>query len=96
MQLIGLTRLNGSGVDIMTETELERIIHQAAQEGAKAALKEIGLSDEHAYDDVRELRSLLETWKTTKQTIGTTIARLVTTAILTALALGIYMGWGTE
>ena len=96
MRLIGLTRLNGSGVDIMTETELERIIHQAAQEGAKVALKEIGLSDNHAYDDVKELRSLLETWKATKQTIGTTVTRTITTAILTALALGIYMGWGTE
>ena len=42
----------------MTETELERIIHQAAHEGAKEALKEIGLSDEEAYDDVKELRGL--------------------------------------
>ena len=79
---------------MMTEQELELLIHKAAQEGAKEALKEVGLSDEEAYDDVKELRSLLDSWRATKTTVGQTIARLVTTALLTALAVGIYMGWG--
>lgn len=78
----------------MTEQELESLIHKAAQEGAKQALKEVGLSDEEAYDDVKELRSLLDSWRATKTTVGQTIARMVTTALLTALAVGIYMGWG--
>tara|TARA_B100000676_G_C17763693_1_gene672943 strand:- start:509 stop:748 length:240 start_codon:yes stop_codon:yes gene_type:complete len=78
----------------MTEQELELLIHKAAQEGAKEALKEVGLSDEEAYDDVKELRSLLDSWRATKTTVGQTIARMVTTALLTALAVGIYMGWG--
>lgn len=79
---------------MMTEQELESLIHKAAQEGAKEALKEVGLSDEEAYDDVKELRSLLDSWRATKTTVGQTIARMVTTALLTALAVGIYMGWG--
>ena len=78
----------------MTEQELELLVHKAAQEGAKEALKEVGLSDEEAYDDVKELRSLLDSWRATKTTVGQTIARMVTTALLTALAVGIYMGWG--
>lgn len=78
----------------MTEVELELVIQKAAQAGAKEALKEVGLSDQEAYDDVKELRSLLETWKITKTTVGQTIARTITTALLTALAIGIYMGWG--
>ena len=81
---------------MMTDEELEVIIQHAAQEGAKQALKEIGLSDQDAYDDVKELRSLLDTWRITKQTVGQTIAKIVTTALLTALAVGIYMGWGSE
>ena len=60
----------------MTETELERIIHQAAHEGAKEVLKEIGLSDEEAYDDVKELRGLLDSWRATKVTVGQTVARI--------------------
>ena len=79
---------------MMTEQELESLIHKAAQEGAKQALKEVGLSDEEAYDDVKELRSILDSWRDTKTTVGQTIARMVTTALLTALAVGIYMGWG--
>tara|TARA_Y100001938_G_scaffold51579_1_gene72001 strand:+ start:57 stop:302 length:246 start_codon:yes stop_codon:yes gene_type:complete len=80
----------------MTEQELESLIHKAAQEGAKQALKEVGLSDEEAYDDVKELRSLLDSWRATKTTVGQTIARMLTTAVLTALAIGIYMGWSPK
>lgn len=80
----------------MSEEEIELIINAAAQAGAKQALKEIGLSDECAYDDVKELRGLLDSWRATKITVGQTIARMLTTAVLTALAVGIYMGWGGE
>ena len=80
----------------MNEEQLELIIHAAAQEGAKQAPKEIGLSDADAYDDVKELRGLLDSWRATKTTVGQTIARMLTTAVLTALAVGIYMGWGGE
>jgi len=78
----------------MDEQELENIINKAAQKGAKEALKEIGLSDKEAYDDVKELRGLLEAWRVTKVTVGQTVTRMITTALLTALAVGIYMGWG--
>jgi len=78
----------------MTEQEIERLIDRAAKEGAKQALRDIGLSDSDAYDDVKELRSLLETWRDTKRTVGQTIARMVTTALLTVLAAGVWMNWG--
>jgi len=80
----------------MTEQEIEDLIDRAAREGAKQALKNIGLSDEEAYDDVKELRSLLETWRDTKKTVGQTIARLFTTALLAALATGVWMNWGGD
>lgn len=78
----------------MEQSEIEVIIQAAAQRGAKQALKDIGLSDQEAYDDVRELRGLLDSWRATKQTIGHTIARMLTTAILTAFAVGIFMSYG--
>jgi uncharacterized membrane protein YjgN (DUF898 family) len=78
----------------MTEQEIQILIDRAAKEGAKQALRDIGLSDSDAYDDVKELRSLLETWRDTKRTVGQTIARMVTTALLTALAAGVWMNWG--
>ena len=78
----------------MTEQEIEILIDRAAKEGAKQELKDIGLSDEEAYGDVKELRSLLETWRDTKKTVGQTIARMLTTALLAALATGVWMNWG--
>jgi len=80
----------------MTEQEIEDLIDRAAREGAKQALRNIGLSDEEAYDDVKELRSLLETWRDTKKTVGQTIARMFTTALLAALATGVWMNWGGD
>ena len=80
----------------MTEQELEAAIQKAAHEGARQALKEVGLSDGEAYDDVKELRGLLDTWRATKETIGRTVAKMFTTAVLTALAVGIFMGWGGD
>ena len=78
----------------MTDQEIEILIDRAAKQGARQALKDIGLSDEEAYGDVQELRSLLETWRDTKKTVGHTITKMVTTALLTALATGIWMNWG--
>ncbi len=80
----------------MEQQELEIIIQQAAEKGAKQALRDIGLSDKEAYDDVKELRGLLDSWRATKSTVGQTVARMLTTSILTALAVGIWMSWGAE
>jgi hypothetical protein len=78
----------------MTEQELEIMLDKAAKKGAQEALKSIGLCDEEAYDDVKEIRSLLEAWRETKKTVGQTVARMLTTALLAALAAGVWMNWG--
>jgi hypothetical protein len=85
----------------MTEGEyygqqVEELLDRAARKGAEEALRNIGLSDQEAYDDVREIRGLLEAWRATKQTVGQTIARMLTTAILIALATGVWFNWGGE
>ena len=80
----------------MTEQELELLLDRAAKRGAQEALKNIGLSDENAYHDMKEVRNLLDAWRATKQTVGQTIARVLTTALLTALAAGIWMNWGDK
>ncbi len=56
----------------------------------KLALKEVGLHDEEAGDDVRDLRSLITDWRSIKKTIWTTIARAGTLFVLGLLALGAY------
>ena len=80
----------------MTDAELELMIDRAAKKGAREALKDIGLYDDDARDDVREIRSLLEAWRDTKRTVGQTVARFFTMALLTLLAAGAYMEFGNK
>lgn len=77
----------------MTDPELQHLIEQAAEAGAERALAKVGLHDENAGADVRELRGLLDTWRDTKKTVAQTIARTFTTAILGALAAGLWWNY---
>lgn len=81
---------------MMNDAELENMLDKAAKRGAQQALKDIGLCDVEAYSDMKEIRNLLDAWRATKQTVGQTVAKVITTAILTALAAGIWMNWGDK
>jgi hypothetical protein len=81
-------------VDI-DELALRKII----REEMKLALKEVGLHDEEAGDDVRDLRSLITDWRSIKKTIWHTIARWGTLVVLGLLTLGAWSrinGGGNE
>ncbi len=80
----------------MTEQEIEILIQRAAAEGAKQALREVGLNDENAFSDVKELRGLLDSWRDTKKTVGQTVARVLTTVVLSLIAAGIWFNYGGE
>ena len=77
----------------LTTTELEAMLTRAAEAGAKQALHSVGLHDEKASHDVRDLRDLIESWRDAKREIGRTVARLLTTALLAALATGAAVTW---
>ncbi len=80
----------------MTEQEIELLIQRAAEEGAKQALREVGLNDENAFSDVRELRGLLDSWRDTKRTVGQTVTRVLTTVVLSLIAAGIWFNYGDK
>ena len=77
----------------MTESEMKLLVEQAAEAGARKALRNIGLSDEDALTDVSELRGLLESWRSAKKTVGKTIIQSVTTLILGGLIAGSYFNF---
>lgn len=81
-----------SNVQITAE-ELEAMLDRAAKRGAAAALKELGLHDENAPKDLDELRSLLSSWRDTKQAMWSTIVKVTTTAVLVFMAgaVGLYV-----
>ena len=80
----------------MTDAELEAMLDRAAKKGATEALHEIGLHDENAIHDIYELRGLLDSWRSTKRTIGSTITRFATMAILGALAASAWFKFGDK
>jgi len=80
----------------MTDAELEAMLDRAAKKGATEALNEIGLHDENAIHDIYELRGLLDSWRSTKRTIGSTITRFATMAILGALAASAWFKFGDK
>ena len=77
----------------MTDQELEEMLDRAAKKGATEALHEIGLHDENAIHDIHELRGLLDSWRSTKRTVGNTIIKFITMAILGALATATWFNW---
>ncbi len=72
----------------MTELELEAMIQRAAEAGAKKALRDVGLQDDDAVHDMREIRDLLDSWRSVKRTAGKTLTQIITTLILGALLAG--------
>lgn len=72
----------------ITEIELEMMIGRAAEAGARKALHDIGLHDEEAASDVRDLRDLLETWRDAKRTAWKTFVGWVTKGFLAMLVVG--------
>jgi hypothetical protein len=66
----------------------EIALRQIIREEMKSVLKEIGLHDDDAGTDVRDLRSLITDWRGMKKTIWQTVARAGTMFVLGLLMLG--------
>jgi hypothetical protein len=77
----------------VTKEEMAKLIEQSAELGAKKALRDIGLSDDDASKDLRELRSVLDAWRMAKRTAGRAIIQTATYLFLGALLAGAYFNF---
>jgi hypothetical protein len=66
----------------------EGTLRQIIREEMKSVLREIGLHDDDAGTDVRDLRSLITDWRGMKKTIWHTVARAGTMFVLGLLMFG--------
>ena len=71
--------------------ELEDMLDRAAKKGASEALRELGLQDDSAANDIREMRGLLDAWRLTKKSIWATTVKMGTVAVLTFIATAVWM-----
>tara|TARA_R100001082_G_scaffold100224_1_gene69259 strand:+ start:1346 stop:1591 length:246 start_codon:yes stop_codon:yes gene_type:complete len=75
----------------LTEEQLEAMLDRAAKKGAAEALREVGLQDEDAANDIKEMRGLLDAWRLTKRSMWSTTVKMGTVAILTFIATAVWM-----
>jgi hypothetical protein len=78
----------------LTTEELEEMLDRSAKRGAKLVLRELGLQDESAAVDIREIRSLLDTWRQTRLSIWNTFVKITTIAVFTFIGAAIWMKIG--
>jgi len=77
-------------------TDETALLRQIIREEMKSVLKEIGLHDDDAGNDVRDLRSLITDWRGMKKVVWQTIARAGTVFVLGLLMLGAWAKFGGD
>lgn len=75
----------------LSAVEFEQMLDRAARKGAKEALASLGLHDSNAADDIRDIRSLLESWRETRKAMWSTTVQVVTGAFLMFIAGAVYL-----
>jgi len=76
------------GEFIITKCELELLLEQASKEGAKQALTELGLHDENAPTDIRDLRELLKAFRMAKKDTFRILVKCIVIGFITILTAG--------
>jgi hypothetical protein len=69
------------------------VLERVAESGAAKALARLGLHDEHAERDIRELRTLLESWRAVRRDVRDTVVKTITKVLTGAViaAIGLYI-----
>ena len=75
----------------VTAKELEEMLDRAALKGARQALKEMGLDDEDAGKEIRDIRQLLRSWNEIRGTMWRTAAQMFTTGLLLFIAGAVWL-----
>ncbi len=81
------------GGDLVT---LRAIVEEASELGAQRMLAHMGLDDEHAHDDLSELRQLLGAWRDAKASAWRATVDWLVRGILAILLLGIAIRFGIK
>jgi hypothetical protein len=80
----------------LTPEEFEAMLDRAAKRGASAVLIELGLTDESASADIREMRGMLAVWRGTRLSIWNTFVKITTVAVFGFIATALWMQLGNK
>ncbi|RRQ51665.1 DUF6127 family protein [Sphingorhabdus wooponensis] len=73
----------------MVDKELQGLLEQASETGARRALAQLGLDDASAAKDMGELRELLSAWRDAKRSARKAAIGWVVRMVLALLLIGI-------
>lgn len=73
---------------------LRGVIEEASEMGARRALASLGLEDEHAGRDMRELRDLLGAWRDAKKSALQAVAGWFVRLLLALMVVGVAVKTG--
>ncbi|MEY4619231.1 MAG: hypothetical protein RIS65_403 [Pseudomonadota bacterium] len=78
----------------MTENNLQGLLEQASETGARRALARLGLDDASAAKDMNELRELLSAWRDAKRSARKAAIGWVVRMVLALLLIGLAVKLG--
>ncbi len=78
----------------MVDNELQGLLEQASETGARRALARLGLDDASAAKDMTELRELLSAWRDAKRSARKAAIGWIVRMILALLLIGIAVRLG--
>lgn len=81
------------GAVMLSAEQLRAILEDAAERGAERTLAKLGIDDEKAIEDLREVRALLSAWRVARRVALETVVRVVTLSLVGALAAGAVWQW---
>lgn len=84
------------GYVTLRDEELSLLVKNAVEAGASAALAKIGLGDEKAATDLREMRDWLSAWRMAKKTAWHTVVSTVVRAMLVLFFLAVLFKLGLK
>ena len=73
---------------IISKCELEQLLEEASKQGAKLALSELGLDDENARTDIKDMRELLTALRMAKKDSFRLFIRWMAIGIMTLITAG--------
>lgn len=78
------------GSFLLGKCELERLLEQASKQGAKMALHELGLHDENAPSDIKDLRELLKAFRMAKKDSFRIFVKWMVIGFMTIITAGFF------
>ena len=86
--MLNKIRKSEAGEFILNKCELEHLLEQASRQGAKMALHELGLHDDNAPTDIRDLRELLKAFRIAKKDSFRILIKCIVIGFMTVLTAG--------